>query len=558
MRAWWLAVATRVTGSVSFRLHNLRVGEAHGGFVSIVMSETLAVSRGLPSTIREGEILGGKYRLEKEIGRGAMGTVWSAVHLTLGQRVAIKLIAAEHAQAPEARQRFSTEAKAAARLRSRYVVQVYDDGETTAGTPYIVLEYLEGETLEQRMEREHDLPLNDAVRITRHVGRALSRAHAQGIVHRDLKPGNVFLTRSDDDELGWLAKVLDFGIAKLEEHGIASTTKTGTLLGTPLFMSPEQVRGASSVDARSDLYSLGMVFYNMLTGTYAFNGESFTDVLVGICGAPLPDLRANAPWVPQSVAEWFQRACARDVNHRFQSADEMVEALEIALGVSTGMHSRQSSPEVKLDTLRGHAPPVQHALPRAPSDSGEYAKNATQVIGMDPALLNSRPDHAAARAAVSAAGAASFPVSSSGTLDPELTIPTSRAPLFIGITLALALLLGSLAFVLMRARPTAATAPAADRTVPTASIAAALPPPLVAPPTPPEVPVAPASPVATAIPAPEPAAPVPAAPAPHPSPKPAAHAAAQPARAPKAAPAPRPAAPSSAYTSRNTSTDIGF
>jgi len=403
------------------------------------MTETVALSRGLPSTIREGEILGGKYRLEKEIGRGAMGTVWSAVHLTLGQRVAIKLIAAEHAQAPEARQRFSTEAKAAARLRSRYVVQVYDDGETPAGTPYIVLEYLDGETLEQRLERERDLPLNDAVRVTRHVARALSRAHAQGIVHRDLKPGNVFLTRSEDDELGWIAKVLDFGIAKFEEHGIASTTKTGTLLGTPLFMSPEQVRGASSVDARSDLYSLGMVFYNMMTGTYAFNGESFTDVLVGICSAPLPDLRVTAPWVPASVADWFQRACARDLTQRFQSADEMVEALELALGVSTGAYSRQSAPEVKLDTLRGHAPPVAHGAPRAaPLDSGEFAKGSTQVLGMDPALLLSSPeaqDHAA-------------------RTDPELTVPTSsRLPLFLGGAVFLLLVLGGVAFLLGRSKP---------------------------------------------------------------------------------------------------------
>src|SRR3954451_23693375 len=156
------------------------------------MSEPVALTRGLPSTIAEGEILGGKYRLEREIGRGSMGTVWSAVHLTLGQRVAIKFIGAEHAKSPEARQRFSTEAKAAARLRSRYVVQVHDDGETPEGTPYIVLEYLDGETLEQRLERERDVPLNDAVRIMRHVARALSKAHASGIVHRDLKPGNVF------------------------------------------------------------------------------------------------------------------------------------------------------------------------------------------------------------------------------------------------------------------------------------------------------------------------------------------------------------------------------
>jgi len=419
------------------------------------MSETLALSRGLPSTIREGEILGGKYRLEKEIGRGAMGTVWSAVHLTLGQRVAIKLIAAEHAQASEARQRFSTEAKAAARLRSRYVVQVYDDGETPAGTPYIVLEYLDGETLEQRLDRERDLPLNDAVRVTRHVARALSRAHAQGIVHRDLKPGNVFLARSDDDELGWVAKVLDFGIAKLEEHGIASTTKTGTLLGTPLFMSPEQVRGASSVDSRSDLYSLGMVFYNMMTGTYAFNGESFADVLVAICTGPLPDLRVAAPWVPASVAEWFLRACARDPNDRFQSADELVEALDLALGVSTGSFERPSSPEVKIDTLRGHAPPIQHSLPRAnASDSGEFAKRATQVLGMDPALLG----HGSA--------------GSRRTLDPELIIPTaSRLPLVLGIGVALLLVLGGVAFVLRRDKPTEARAvavPSLNASVPSA------------------------------------------------------------------------------------------
>jgi serine/threonine protein kinase len=400
------------------------------------MSETGAVTRGLPSTIREGEILGGKFRLEKEIGRGSMGTVWSAVHLTLGQRVAIKLISAEHAQGSEARQRFSTEAKAAARLRSRYVVQVYDDGETPEGTPYIVLEYLDGETLEQRVEREHDLPLNDAVRITRHVARALSRAHAAGIVHRDLKPANVFLTTSEDDEMGWLAKVLDFGIAKLEEHGVASTTKTGALLGTPLFMSPEQVRGANSVDARSDLYSLGMVFYNMLTGSYAFNGDSFADVLVAICTGPLPDLRVAAPWVPASVADWFQRACARDVQARFQSADELIEALDLALGVSTGAFNRQSSPEVRLDTLRGHAPPVHHSVPRAAaSDSDEFAKAATQVLSTNEALLNT--SHA----------------NNAHTLDRELELdvtPASRVPWVIGGVVALLVLLGGVALFLGR------------------------------------------------------------------------------------------------------------
>jgi serine/threonine-protein kinase len=399
------------------------------------MSETLALSHGLPPSIREGAVLGGKYRLEREIGRGAMGTVWSAVHLTLGQRVAIKLIAAEYAQAPEARQRFSIEAKAAARLRSRHVVQIYDDGETPAGTPYIVLEYLEGETLEQRLERERDVPLNDAVRITRQVARALSRAHAQGIVHRDLKPGNVFLARSEDDEFGWIAKVLDFGIAKVAGQALASNTKTGTLLGTPLFMSPEQARGASTVDARSDLYSLGMVFYNMLTGELAFNGPSFADVLIAICTSPLPDLRASAPWVPQSVADWFQRACAREPQDRFQSADEMIEGLELALGVSTGAFSRQAPPEAKSETLRGHASPLTNGASQeangaspltngAPQEAKAFGKGSTQILSTDPALLSSNPGTPAR------------------TLEPELALPTttSRWPLFVGAGLVVLLI----------------------------------------------------------------------------------------------------------------------
>src|SRR6188768_661472 len=132
------------------------------------MSDTAILSQGIPSHIQPGLVIGGKYRLEEEIGRGSMGTVYRAVHVTLGQRVAIKLISSEHSQSTEARQRFSVEAKAAAKLRSRHVVQVIDDGETPQGNPYIVLEYLDGETLEQRLEREHDVPLADAVRVVTH------------------------------------------------------------------------------------------------------------------------------------------------------------------------------------------------------------------------------------------------------------------------------------------------------------------------------------------------------------------------------------------------------
>jgi eukaryotic-like serine/threonine-protein kinase len=324
------------------------------------MTDTVVLKTSPLAGPQAGDVIAGKYRLERELGRGAMGTVWSAMHTTLGQRVAIKLIAGEQSQSAEARQRFGVEAKAAARLRSRHVVQVYDDGETTDGTPYIVMEYLEGQTLEQRLEEKRDIGLSEAVRITSHVGRALARAHAQGVVHRDLKSGNIFITKSEDDELGWVAKVLDFGVAKvLTEASGPSATKTGTIVGTPLFMSPEQIRGASQVDQRADLYSLGMVFYNMVTGSHAFDGPSYSDVLVAICTQTLPDIRTAAPWLPAALGTWFDKACAREREDRFQSADEMIEALQAAAGPEARM-TRPSVPDEvggPSGTLLGFAPP---------------------------------------------------------------------------------------------------------------------------------------------------------------------------------------------------------
>ncbi len=306
--------------------------------------------------LQPGEIVAERYRLERELGRGSMGVVWAAVHVTLGQRVAIKLISAGQIDSPETRHRFSTEAKAAARLKSRHAVQVYDDGETPEGTPYIVMEYLEGETLEAKLERGA-LELPEAVRITSHVCRALSRAHAQGIIHRDLKPANIFIARAEEDEYGWLAKVLDFGVAKLTSSTDPSHTKTGTLVGTPLFMSPEQVRGASHVDRRADLYSVGMVFYNMVTGRFAFDAPSYSDVLVKICLGPLPDL-SSVPGIPDAVRAWFDKACAREPAERFQSADEMAEALREAAG--NQRPERFSMPEEVLGpsgTVMGYGAP---------------------------------------------------------------------------------------------------------------------------------------------------------------------------------------------------------
>jgi eukaryotic-like serine/threonine-protein kinase len=304
-----------------------------------------------PASARAQSVIAGKYRLEHELGAGAMGTVWLATHLTLGQQVAVKLISRQLANSKEARQRFDTEAKSAAKLRSRFAVQVYDNGETEDGTPYIVMEYLEGEPLDRRIQRDGPIPIGDTVRMISQVGRALARAHTLNIVHRDLKPANIFLARSHDE--GEVAKVLDFGIAKVGGIGAESATQTGAVLGTPLFMSPEQVRGLRSVDYRTDLYSLGMVAFNALTGKYAFSGESFGDLLLGICTLPLPALHEAAPWLPPTLNDWFQHACARDPAQRFASAEAMIEALLLASGMSA----------TRLSMLDGVAPIGGRATP---------------------------------------------------------------------------------------------------------------------------------------------------------------------------------------------------
>jgi serine/threonine-protein kinase len=412
------------------------------------MSETFVLPSSPVAGQPSGDLIAGKYRLERELGRGGMGTVWSALHVTLNQRVAIKLIAGDQSRSADARQRFSIEAKAAARLRSRHVVQVYDDGETPDGTPYIVMEYLEGETLEQRLERQKDMGLPEAVRITSHVGRARARAHAPGIVHRDLKSGNIFLARTEDDELGWVAKVLDFGVAKLlTEVSGPSATKTGTIVGTPLFMSPEQIRGASHVDHRADLYSLGMVFYNMVTGSHAFDGPSYSDVLVAICTEALPDIRVAAPWLPAALGTWFDKACAREREQRFQSADEMIEALQEAAGPASRM-SRPSIPEEiagPSGTLLGHVPP--HAA------STVMALDVPPVASAPGVARPSPLDHGTLKS-----GAANPPQT-------ELARPRARATeslLLWGAT-GVALAFGTMALVIVLGRTTAGSTNAATR-----------------------------------------------------------------------------------------------
>jgi serine/threonine protein kinase len=281
-------------------------------------------------------LVGGKYQLVKLIGRGGMGSVWEARHVSLGTPSAIKFIEAEYANSAEARSRFDKEAKAAATIQSKHAIQIYDHGVTEDGKPYIVMELLMGEPLDKRIERLGQLTLQDTAKILQQVSRGLARAHERGIIHRDLKPENIFIVRNTDDDEE-VAKVLDFGIAKIQNSphspGITSSTKTGAVLGTPFYMSPEQARGLRNVDHRTDVWSLGVIAFKCITGRLPFDGESVGDLLVKICTAPIPIPSHSVPGLPQAFDTWFMRALEREPERRFSNVTELSEHLAFAAGI---------------------------------------------------------------------------------------------------------------------------------------------------------------------------------------------------------------------------------
>jgi len=290
-------------------------------------------------------LVAGKYQLLRLIGRGGMGSVWEARHSSLGTRVAIKFVEVEQAQSEEARTRFQNEARAAASIQSKHAIKVHDHGMLDDGRPYIVMELLVGEALDRRLDLLHRLPLDDVARLVQQVARALQQAHEAGITHRDLKPENIFLERSEGDDQD-TAKVLDFGIAKMRDPvhaaAIPSTTKTGVLMGTPFFMSPEQARGLKTVDHRSDLWSLAVIVFRCVTGKLPFDGESLGDLLVKICASPVPAPSSILPGLPPQFDAWMARALDREPAQRFQTALELAESLAMVAGISVRFSSRRS------------------------------------------------------------------------------------------------------------------------------------------------------------------------------------------------------------------------
>jgi serine/threonine-protein kinase len=293
------------------------------------------------AAVQPGDIVNEKYRLESVLGRGGMGSVWRARHLELDAPIALKLMNADVAESSTGLQRFIREAKAAANLRSPHVVQVLDHGvDASTSTPFIVLELLEGESLADRLTARGRLPAAEVGRIVTHIARALSRAHELGVVHRDLKPANVFLVRNDDEEI---AKVLDFGIAKWSEEAAlqASPTGTGNVLGTPRYMSPEQLTCAKTVDHRTDLWSLALIAAECLTGRPSFDAQSLPSLILKVTAGKYEVPSQQGP-VPAGFDEWFEHAVRLEREDRFSSATEMAAALRNICGTSVPWPSASS------------------------------------------------------------------------------------------------------------------------------------------------------------------------------------------------------------------------
>ena len=280
------------------------------------------------SSIGAGTVIAGKYRVEKLLAKGGMGAVWVARHTRLNLVVAIKFIETGDAASDEARVRFDREAKVLARIKSPHVVHVSDYG-VEDGTPYLAMELLKGEDLDEKLKREGRLSPAATSIILSQICKGLRAAHDAGLVHRDLKPGNIFLARDDDGVE--IAKILDFGIAKAVLPGVTKdATETGTIIGSPRYMSPEQVRNSKRVDHRSDLWSLGVILFRCVTGRVPFTAGEIAVLILQICAEPIPAPSSIDPALGPAMDHFFARALARNPDERFQSAREIADAFAAA------------------------------------------------------------------------------------------------------------------------------------------------------------------------------------------------------------------------------------
>jgi serine/threonine protein kinase len=310
-----------------------------------------------PVAMEPGRVIAGKFRLTREIGQGGMGAVWAAVHQALGREVAVKFLHPSVDHSPSVTERFVSEARMVASIKHRFVVDVFDFGVTEDGLYYMVLELLQGPSLAQRMDHGPAFPVRAAVQLMADCLRGLQVVHEAGIVHRDLKPDNIFVIEDAD---GTFPKLIDFGISKRTQAdspfaklgGTAGRlTKPGTVVGTPFYMSPEQLRGRSDVDRRADIYSVGVILFELLAGHLPFNEDNIGDLMVAITVRGAPLLTQLRPELGEALSRILERALCADPDRRYASALELRDAL-LAVLPSLPEHA-ESVVQANVDGSRG-------------------------------------------------------------------------------------------------------------------------------------------------------------------------------------------------------------
>jgi serine/threonine-protein kinase len=421
--------------------------------------------------IAPGEVLAGKYRVERVLGQGGMGCVVAAHHIQLDEKVALKFLLPTAIASPDATSRFLQEARAAVKIKSEHVARVIDVGQLENGAPYMVMEYLDGCDLAAWLSRRGPMPTEQAVDFVLQACEAIAEAHALGIVHRDLKPANLFCVQRPGGQLA--IKVLDFGISKMTLPGSTANnlTRTNALVGSPLYMSPEQMQHSKGVDLRTDIWSLGVILFELMAGRPPFEAEAVTELAVKVFTETAPPLRTLRSDAPPGLEQVLAMCLEKDRARRFQSVADLAIALQ-----SFGSPRATTSVERIVSTLQG-AGAARSALAASGASGGPLRESAPAMSGVPPRTT-----------------AAAWGQTSPGT--------RSSSKVLVGVALGvtvLALAAGGAVFALRRAPgaagPTVGSSQPSTST--TLAVPAAAPPPQAAP-----VPSAPAAPTPSPAPVP--------------------------------------------------------